>query len=41
MLGLLWVDSESAFELPKDVAVRENDLGSNFWAKDAKEYWLP
>jgi len=37
MLGLLWMDSGAAFEVPENEAVFE-DLGSSFWARDAKEY---
>jgi hypothetical protein len=40
MLGLLWVDSDRALEVPENVVVFEGGLGSSFWGKDAKEYWL-
>jgi hypothetical protein len=40
MLGLLWINPDSAFEVPENEVVFEDDLGSSFWARDVKEYWL-
>jgi hypothetical protein len=40
MLGSLWMDPDSAFEAPEDEELFKGDLGSSFWARDIKEYWL-